>query len=104
MVEELEVGGFFSESLTKRRLFATVHDAVLYCLNHRGATSLPRYEPSLVSLHTYLGYVRTLLIHVFCEDKRVQLVNYCLYITRRINAFLCLISYRTPAHNSEDFN
>ncbi|CAG06912.1 unnamed protein product, partial [Tetraodon nigroviridis] len=34
VVEQLEVGGFFSESLTKRRLFATVHDAVLYCLNH----------------------------------------------------------------------
>uniref|UniRef100_H3DB46 Solute carrier family 26 member 6, like 1 n=1 Tax=Tetraodon nigroviridis TaxID=99883 RepID=H3DB46_TETNG len=48
VVEQLEVGGFFSESLTKRRLFATVHDAVLYCLNHRGATTLPGYESSIV--------------------------------------------------------
>ncbi|XP_042363748.1 solute carrier family 26 member 6, like [Plectropomus leopardus] len=47
VVEQLERGGFFSESITKRRLYASVHDAVLYCLNHRGATSLPRYEPSV---------------------------------------------------------
>uniref|UniRef100_A0A4W6DBG9 Solute carrier family 26 member 6, like 1 n=1 Tax=Lates calcarifer TaxID=8187 RepID=A0A4W6DBG9_LATCA len=36
VVEQLELGDFFSESITKRRLFASVHDAVLYCLNHRG--------------------------------------------------------------------
>uniref|UniRef100_A0A665SW06 Solute carrier family 26 member 6, like n=1 Tax=Echeneis naucrates TaxID=173247 RepID=A0A665SW06_ECHNA len=36
VVEQLELGDFFSESITKRRLFTTVHDAVLYCLNHRG--------------------------------------------------------------------
>ncbi|XP_035518667.1 solute carrier family 26 member 6, like [Morone saxatilis] len=47
VVEQLELGGFFTESITKRRLFASVHDAVLYCLNHRGATSIPRYEPSV---------------------------------------------------------
>ncbi|XP_049441316.1 solute carrier family 26 member 6, like [Epinephelus fuscoguttatus] len=46
VVEQLERGDFFSEKITKRRLFASVHDAVLYCLDHRGATSLPRYEPS----------------------------------------------------------
>uniref|UniRef100_A0A665SW62 Solute carrier family 26 member 6, like n=1 Tax=Echeneis naucrates TaxID=173247 RepID=A0A665SW62_ECHNA len=44
VVEQLELGDFFSESITKRRLFTTVHDAVLYCLNHRGATSFPKYE------------------------------------------------------------
>ncbi|KAM8756323.1 solute carrier family 26 member 6, like 1 isoform 1-T1 [Acanthopagrus schlegelii] len=47
VVEQLERGDFFSESITKRSLFASVHDAVLYCLNHRGATSFPRYEPSM---------------------------------------------------------
>ncbi|XP_073323779.1 solute carrier family 26 member 6, like 1 [Pagrus major] len=50
VVEQLERGDFFSESITKRSLFASVHDAVLYCLNHRGATSIPRYEPSVVSI------------------------------------------------------
>lgn len=50
VVEQLEFGDFFSESITKRCLFASVHDAVLYCLNHRGATSLPRYGPSVVSV------------------------------------------------------
>ncbi|XP_070813803.1 solute carrier family 26 member 6, like 1 [Chaetodon trifascialis] len=50
VVEQLELGDFFSESITKRRLFASVHDAVLYCLDHRGATSSPRYEPSVVSI------------------------------------------------------
>ncbi|KAM4612652.1 solute carrier family 26 member 6, like 1 [Polymixia lowei] len=44
VAEQLELGQFFSETITKRRLFATVHDAVLYCLNHRGASSFPRYE------------------------------------------------------------
>ncbi|XP_042262729.1 solute carrier family 26 member 6, like [Thunnus maccoyii] len=47
VVEQLELGDFFSESITKRHLFASVHDAVLYCLDHRGASSIPRYEPSI---------------------------------------------------------
>ncbi|KAK1901820.1 Solute carrier family 26 member 6 [Dissostichus eleginoides] len=47
VVEQLELGDFFSETITKRSLFVSVHDAVLYCLNHRGATSIPRYEPSV---------------------------------------------------------
>uniref|UniRef100_A0A8D3C6A2 Solute carrier family 26 member 6, like 1 n=1 Tax=Scophthalmus maximus TaxID=52904 RepID=A0A8D3C6A2_SCOMX len=34
VVEQLEIGDFFSESITKRHLFASVHDAVLYCLDH----------------------------------------------------------------------
>uniref|UniRef100_A0A674N3A9 Solute carrier family 26 member 6, like 1 n=1 Tax=Takifugu rubripes TaxID=31033 RepID=A0A674N3A9_TAKRU len=38
VVDQLEFGNFFSESVTKKHLFATVHDAVIYCLNHRGAT------------------------------------------------------------------
>ncbi|XP_076012852.1 solute carrier family 26 member 6, like 1 [Genypterus blacodes] len=46
VVEQLELGDFFSESITKSRLFASIHDAVLYCMNHRGASSLSRYEPS----------------------------------------------------------
>uniref|UniRef100_A0A669EU28 Solute carrier family 26 member 6, like 1 n=1 Tax=Oreochromis niloticus TaxID=8128 RepID=A0A669EU28_ORENI len=48
VVEQLEHGDFFSEKITKRRLFASVHDAVLHCLNHRGATTIPTYEPSVV--------------------------------------------------------
>ncbi|XP_070694660.1 solute carrier family 26 member 6, like 1 [Pempheris klunzingeri] len=47
VVEQLELGDFFCESITKRHLFASVHDAVLYCLDHRGATLFPRYEPSV---------------------------------------------------------
>uniref|UniRef100_A0AAY4AFA5 STAS domain-containing protein n=1 Tax=Denticeps clupeoides TaxID=299321 RepID=A0AAY4AFA5_9TELE len=39
VVEQLDRGGFFSESITKKHLFATVHDAVLHCLHHRGASS-----------------------------------------------------------------
>ncbi|CAJ1050690.1 solute carrier family 26 member 6%2C like isoform X1 [Xyrichtys novacula] len=46
VVEQFERGDFFSETITKRRLFASVHDAVLYCLNHHGATLFPRYEPT----------------------------------------------------------
>ncbi|XP_068568216.1 solute carrier family 26 member 6, like 1 [Cebidichthys violaceus] len=52
LVEQLELGDFFSESVTKRRLFASVHDAVLYCLDHRGASSFPRYEPSVDTYST----------------------------------------------------
>uniref|UniRef100_A0A671XPQ9 Solute carrier family 26 member 6, like 1 n=1 Tax=Sparus aurata TaxID=8175 RepID=A0A671XPQ9_SPAAU len=40
VVEQLERGDFFSESITKRSLFASVHDAVLYCLNHRGSEDI----------------------------------------------------------------
>uniref|UniRef100_A0A667XQD2 Solute carrier family 26 member 6, like 1 n=1 Tax=Myripristis murdjan TaxID=586833 RepID=A0A667XQD2_9TELE len=50
VVEQLELGDFFSESISKRRLFASVHDAVLYCLDHRGASLIPRYESSVVRL------------------------------------------------------
>uniref|UniRef100_A0A3B3U8U5 Solute carrier family 26 member 6, like 1 n=1 Tax=Poecilia latipinna TaxID=48699 RepID=A0A3B3U8U5_9TELE len=34
VVEQLERGDFFSETLRKQHLFVSVHDAVLYCLNH----------------------------------------------------------------------
>ncbi|KAL6457926.1 hypothetical protein MHYP_G00331560 [Metynnis hypsauchen] len=46
VVEQLEQGGFFSD-IDKERLFTTVHDAVLYCLNHRGAGALPTYETTV---------------------------------------------------------
>uniref|UniRef100_A0AAY4AAT5 STAS domain-containing protein n=1 Tax=Denticeps clupeoides TaxID=299321 RepID=A0AAY4AAT5_9TELE len=53
VVEQLDRGGFFSESITKKHLFATVHDAVLHCLHHRGASSsLHDHECTLVGLHT----------------------------------------------------
>uniref|UniRef100_A0A4W4F497 STAS domain-containing protein n=1 Tax=Electrophorus electricus TaxID=8005 RepID=A0A4W4F497_ELEEL len=39
VVEQLEQGGFFSD-ITKERLFTTVHDAVLYCINLRGDGTL----------------------------------------------------------------
>ncbi|CAL8335495.1 unnamed protein product [Merluccius merluccius] len=43
VVEQLDLGDFFTESVTKRHLFVSVHDAVLYCQNHRGASTIPRY-------------------------------------------------------------
>ncbi|KAL7832860.1 hypothetical protein SRHO_G00298780 [Serrasalmus rhombeus] len=43
VVEQLEQGGFFSD-IDKERLFTSVHDAVLCCLNRRGAGALPNYE------------------------------------------------------------
>uniref|UniRef100_A0A8C7HS18 Solute carrier family 26 member 6, like 1 n=1 Tax=Oncorhynchus kisutch TaxID=8019 RepID=A0A8C7HS18_ONCKI len=48
VVEQLELGGFFSESITKGRLFATVHDAVLHCLEVMDAsdTSIHIYSTS----------------------------------------------------------
>uniref|UniRef100_A0AAQ6IMP0 STAS domain-containing protein n=1 Tax=Anabas testudineus TaxID=64144 RepID=A0AAQ6IMP0_ANATE len=50
VVEQLDLGDFFSQSVTKTQLFASVHDAVLYCLEHHGVTSSPRYEPSVVCM------------------------------------------------------
>ncbi|XP_072308467.1 solute carrier family 26 member 6, like 1 isoform X2 [Eucyclogobius newberryi] len=49
VVEQLERGCFFSESITKKNLFATVHDAVLFCLNHHETRTISGYEPSLDS-------------------------------------------------------
>uniref|UniRef100_A0A6Q2YXQ5 STAS domain-containing protein n=1 Tax=Esox lucius TaxID=8010 RepID=A0A6Q2YXQ5_ESOLU len=46
VVEQLELGGFFSETITKGRLFVTVHDAVLHCLGHQG-TSTPGLDSKL---------------------------------------------------------
>uniref|UniRef100_A0A3B4UU59 Solute carrier family 26 member 6, like 1 n=1 Tax=Seriola dumerili TaxID=41447 RepID=A0A3B4UU59_SERDU len=36
VVEQLELGDFFNESITKRQLFASVHDAVLYSASQHG--------------------------------------------------------------------
>uniref|UniRef100_A0A671QPI6 Solute carrier family 26 member 6-like n=1 Tax=Sinocyclocheilus anshuiensis TaxID=1608454 RepID=A0A671QPI6_9TELE len=47
VVEQLERGGFFSDVITEGRVFATVHDAVLYCLKHRGAEIVHSYENAL---------------------------------------------------------
>uniref|UniRef100_A0A8B9L358 Solute carrier family 26 member 6 n=1 Tax=Astyanax mexicanus TaxID=7994 RepID=A0A8B9L358_ASTMX len=52
MVEQLEQGGFFTD-ISKERLFTTVHDAVLYCLNHRGAGTSSRYETTVVRFKDY---------------------------------------------------
>uniref|UniRef100_A0A6Q2Y4J7 STAS domain-containing protein n=1 Tax=Esox lucius TaxID=8010 RepID=A0A6Q2Y4J7_ESOLU len=57
VVEQLELGGFFSETITKGRLFVTVHDAVLHCLGHQG-TSTPGLEYSLVR-HTHITHDNT---------------------------------------------
>uniref|UniRef100_A0A8C5A4L3 Solute carrier family 26 member 6, like 1 n=1 Tax=Gadus morhua TaxID=8049 RepID=A0A8C5A4L3_GADMO len=46
VVEHLEVGGFFTESVTKRHLFVSVHDAVLYCQNHRGVLMSVMHVPA----------------------------------------------------------
>ncbi|KAK5605370.1 hypothetical protein CRENBAI_025569 [Crenichthys baileyi] len=46
VVEQLVLGDFFSETIRKQHLFVSVHDAVLHCLNHRGAALLPRYDPT----------------------------------------------------------
>ncbi|CAL8340613.1 unnamed protein product [Lota lota] len=43
VVEQLDLGGFFTEAVTKRHIFASVHDAVLYCQNYRGASTTPSY-------------------------------------------------------------
>uniref|UniRef100_A0A672P5D1 Solute carrier family 26 member 6-like n=1 Tax=Sinocyclocheilus grahami TaxID=75366 RepID=A0A672P5D1_SINGR len=47
VVEQLERGGFFSDVITEGRVFATVHDTVLYCLKHRGAEIVHSYENAL---------------------------------------------------------
>ncbi|XP_067302875.1 solute carrier family 26 member 6 [Pseudorasbora parva] len=39
VVQQLERGGFFSESVTKGRLFPAIHDAVLHCLCQRDQSS-----------------------------------------------------------------
>uniref|UniRef100_A0A8B9L4G5 Solute carrier family 26 member 6 n=1 Tax=Astyanax mexicanus TaxID=7994 RepID=A0A8B9L4G5_ASTMX len=52
VVEQLEQGGFFTD-ISKERLFTTVHDAVLYCLNHRGAGTSSRYETTVVRFKDY---------------------------------------------------
>ncbi|KAI5109251.1 solute carrier family 26, member 6, partial [Silurus meridionalis] len=48
VVEQLEQGGFFT-AISKEHLFTTVHDAVIYCLKHHGAATLPGYDTALVS-------------------------------------------------------
>ncbi|ROL50703.1 Solute carrier family 26 member 6 [Anabarilius grahami] len=51
VVEQLERGGFFSDVITEGRVFATVHDAVLYCLKHQGSVTIHSYENALVYLN-----------------------------------------------------
>uniref|UniRef100_A0AAZ3PT68 STAS domain-containing protein n=1 Tax=Oncorhynchus tshawytscha TaxID=74940 RepID=A0AAZ3PT68_ONCTS len=77
VVEQLELGGFFSESITKGRLFATVHDAVLHCLGHQG-TSTPSYEYSLVrDVHVYSSIEDTIWKTVYCFE---QMNHVCKYV------------------------
>lgn len=77
VVEQLELGGFFSESITKGRLFATVHDAVLHCLGHQG-TSTPSYEYSLVrDVHVYSSIEDIIWKTVYCFE---QMNHVCKYV------------------------
>lgn len=40
VVKQLETAAFFSYSISKTKLFVTVHDAVLHILNKRSQTDL----------------------------------------------------------------
>ncbi|KAL4630676.1 solute carrier family 26 member 6-like [Arapaima gigas] len=44
VVEQLEQGDFFNDSITKGHLFATIHDAVLYCTDKHGASTVATYD------------------------------------------------------------
>ncbi|XP_071777170.2 solute carrier family 26 member 6 [Centroberyx gerrardi] len=44
VVEQLETAGFFSESIPKSRLFATIHDAVLHILKKQRPTDTTSYN------------------------------------------------------------
>ncbi|XP_031422397.1 solute carrier family 26 member 6 isoform X2 [Clupea harengus] len=46
VVQQLERGDFFSASIPKNHLFPSIHDAVLYCLNHT-SKGLPSYDCAL---------------------------------------------------------
>lgn len=59
VVEQLERGGFFSDVITEGRVFATVHDAVLYCLKHRGAITINNHENALVGFITICSLKHT---------------------------------------------
>ncbi|KAM6980729.1 solute carrier family 26 member 6, like 1 [Aplochiton taeniatus] len=52
VVEGMELGGFFTETITKGRLFPTVHDAVLYCLGYQGAPLAYDHEYSMERQHS----------------------------------------------------
>ncbi|KAJ8394893.1 hypothetical protein AAFF_G00042480 [Aldrovandia affinis] len=55
VVEQLDRGDFFSHVITKSHLFATVHDAVLYCLRKRGPSAAPSYDCALdMTCNTHL--------------------------------------------------
>ncbi|KAI1892893.1 hypothetical protein AGOR_G00138210 [Albula goreensis] len=55
VVEQLDCGGFFSHTITKSHLFATVHDAVLFCLSKQGASAAPSYDCALdITCSTHL--------------------------------------------------
>uniref|UniRef100_A0A8D0CCD3 Solute carrier family 26 member 6, like 1 n=1 Tax=Scleropages formosus TaxID=113540 RepID=A0A8D0CCD3_SCLFO len=53
MVEQLEQGDFFSDCISKGCLFATVHDAVLYCTGKHEALTMPPYDCVLVTKPTH---------------------------------------------------
>uniref|UniRef100_A0A673KMJ8 Solute carrier family 26 member 6-like n=1 Tax=Sinocyclocheilus rhinocerous TaxID=307959 RepID=A0A673KMJ8_9TELE len=56
VVQQLERGGFFSESISKSRLFPSIHDAVLHCLC-RSQRDRSGSEFALVRLVAYNGHV-----------------------------------------------
>ncbi|XP_056316255.1 solute carrier family 26 member 6, like [Danio aesculapii] len=47
VMKQLERGGFFSDVITEACVFATVHDAVLYCVKHHGAATINGHENAL---------------------------------------------------------
>uniref|UniRef100_A0A8C9SUM9 Solute carrier family 26 member 6, like 1 n=1 Tax=Scleropages formosus TaxID=113540 RepID=A0A8C9SUM9_SCLFO len=53
VVEQLEQGDFFSDCISKGCLFATVHDAVLYCTGKHEALTMPPYDCVLVTKPTH---------------------------------------------------
>ncbi|KAG9332469.1 hypothetical protein JZ751_014567 [Albula glossodonta] len=86
VVEQLDCGGFFSHTITKSHLFATVHDAVLFCLSKQGASAAPSYDCALgneggpggrVSLTRQGGALRRRAGQMTLSKSRVVLLGPC---------------------------
>ncbi len=83
VVQQLERGGFFSESISKSALFPSIHDAVLHCLclseRDQSRSELPWWDSS----HwTHTGSLSIPHIHVSCCSFTGNALRYQIVTSR----------------------
>lgn len=87
VMDQLKIGGYFSDKVTKSCVFSTIHDAVLYCQ--------PVRRTAEVILWSVNMWTTVYIYHKNTKSKQVA----CLSFIPIVLILFCLVFWSTGVHN-----